>query len=138
SSLVPACEAREPTQYAARHEQNHDHEQEPDSEVPVLRIDARKLVSHQKEDDRVQDGAVEPSRSSQNEHDDYIRRTLEAQHFESHRVGGLRKQRARKPRDRGRSEEHTSELQSRENLVCRRLLEKKKESTREKASRQYA
>src|SRR5207302_8940798 len=26
--------------------------------------------------------------------------------------------------DRGRSEEHTSELQSRENLVCRLLLEK--------------
>src|SRR5690606_41105074 len=29
-------------------------------------------------------------------------------------------------RRRGRSEEHTSELQSRENLVCRLLLEKKK------------
>src|SRR6266700_8220779 len=28
--------------------------------------------------------------------------------------------------DRRRSEEHTSELQSRENLVCRLLLEKKK------------
>src|SRR5690606_41541899 len=28
--------------------------------------------------------------------------------------------------DRDRSEEHTSELQSRENLVCRLLLEKKK------------
>src|SRR5690606_41831132 len=28
--------------------------------------------------------------------------------------------------DNGRSEEHTSELQSRENLVCRLLLEKKK------------
>src|SRR5690606_40172192 len=28
---------------------------------------------------------------------------------------------------KGRSEEHTSELQSRENLVCRLLLEKKKE-----------
>src|SRR5690606_41000462 len=28
--------------------------------------------------------------------------------------------------DDGRSEEHTSELQSRENLVCRLLLEKKK------------
>src|SRR5690606_41302122 len=28
-------------------------------------------------------------------------------------------------RDSGRSEEHTSELQSRENLVCRLLLEKK-------------
>src|SRR5690606_40241722 len=29
----------------------------------------------------------------------------------------------------GRSEEHTSELQSRENLVCRLLLEKKKHKT---------
>src|SRR5690606_40623052 len=29
-------------------------------------------------------------------------------------------------REIGRSEEHTSELQSRENLVCRLLLEKKK------------
>src|SRR5690606_41232302 len=29
----------------------------------------------------------------------------------------------------GRSEEHTSELQSRENLVCRLLLEKKKTNT---------
>src|SRR5690606_40094054 len=31
--------------------------------------------------------------------------------------------------DKIRSEEHTSELQSRENLVCRLLLEKKKTST---------
>src|SRR6266700_3011233 len=31
--------------------------------------------------------------------------------------------------DRTRSEEHTSELQSRENLVCRLLLEKKKNNT---------
>src|SRR5436309_8603215 len=31
-------------------------------------------------------------------------------------------------RQRRRSEEHTSELQSRENLVCRLLLEKKKNS----------
>src|SRR5690606_40496652 len=30
------------------------------------------------------------------------------------------------PRSRARSEEHTSELQSRENLVCRLLLEKQK------------
>src|SRR5690606_42070514 len=30
------------------------------------------------------------------------------------------------PKPEGRSEEHTSELQSRENLVCRLLLEKKK------------
>src|SRR5690606_40064043 len=33
---------------------------------------------------------------------------------------------ARRPATRCRSEEHTSELQSRENLVCRLLLEKKK------------
>src|SRR5690606_42048316 len=32
-------------------------------------------------------------------------------------------------RPAGRSEEHTSELQSRENLVCRLLLEKKKNTT---------
>src|SRR5690606_39526151 len=35
-----------------------------------------------------------------------------------------------------RSEEHTSELQSRENLVCRLLLEKKKLPVREIAVRQ--
>src|SRR5690606_41702544 len=33
--------------------------------------------------------------------------------------------------DDGRSEEHTSELQSRENLVCRLLLEKKKKKKQE-------
>src|SRR2546430_12585945 len=32
-------------------------------------------------------------------------------------------------RSRGRSEEHTSELQSQSNLVCRLLLEKKKKNT---------
>src|SRR6266700_5211845 len=35
-------------------------------------------------------------------------------------------QRHAHPGERRRSEEHTSELQSRENLVCRLLLEKKK------------
>src|SRR3712207_8840912 len=33
--------------------------------------------------------------------------------------------------DRGRSEEHTSELQSRQYLVCRLLLEKNKQKTRQ-------
>src|SRR5690606_39496541 len=33
----------------------------------------------------------------------------------------------------GRSEEHTSELQSRENLVCRLLLEKKKKARQSRA-----
>src|SRR5690606_41927026 len=37
--------------------------------------------------------------------------------------------RAWRSADRLRSEEHTSELQSRENLVCRLLLEKKKKTT---------
>src|SRR5207302_8849465 len=35
----------------------------------------------------------------------------------------------------GRSEEHTSELQSRENLVCRLLLEKKKKKKKDRKSR---
>src|SRR6202043_4231671 len=34
------------------------------------------------------------------------------------------------PRDRRRSEEHTSELQSRPHLVCRLLLEKKKKTNK--------
>src|SRR2546430_2781811 len=34
-----------------------------------------------------------------------------------------------------RSEEHTSELQSQSNLVCRLLLEKKKKNNRERCSR---
>src|SRR5690606_41327322 len=36
----------------------------------------------------------------------------------------------RRARPKGRSEEHTSELQSRENLVCRLLLEKKNKGGR--------
>src|SRR5690606_41295627 len=44
----------------------------------------------------------------------------------SGRVANASAQRYRPQRSRSRSEEHTSELQSRENLVCRLLLEKKK------------
>src|SRR5690606_39671121 len=36
-----------------------------------------------------------------------------------------------------RSEEHTSELQSRENLVCRLLLEKKKNKTKKRNKRDH-
>src|SRR2546427_3761744 len=42
----------------------------------------------------------------------------------AHGVHGARRRRPR--RARSRSEEHTSELQSQSNLVCRLLLEKKK------------
>src|SRR5690606_41879649 len=44
----------------------------------------------------------------------------------SPRVACLRDSPCRSDVSRDRSEEHTSELQSRENLVCRLLLEKKK------------
>src|SRR3712207_7078394 len=37
-------------------------------------------------------------------------------------------ERGQRPPHRGRSEEHTSELQSRQYLVCRLLLEKKKKT----------
>src|SRR2546430_6948148 len=41
----------------------------------------------------------------------------------------LRKRKSRNSRTSARSEEHTSELQSQSNLVCRLLLEKKKKKT---------
>src|SRR5215813_3846581 len=47
-------------------------------------------------------------------------RSPDRRHRHRHRDG------ARRPRRDGRSEEHTSELQSRPHLVCRLLLEKKK------------
>src|SRR5690606_41984469 len=46
-----------------------------------------------------------------------------------HTLEGLALERAQRPEHGERSEEHTSELQSRENLVCRLLLEKKKKKT---------
>src|SRR5260370_26729984 len=49
------------------------------------------------------------------------RRSPDPGRVEQH-LGGI----ARGARERGRSEEHTSELQSHLNLVCRLLLEKKK------------
>src|SRR5688572_32413221 len=49
-------------------------------------------------------------------------------------LAGVRQRRAADRRDRtaprARSEEHTSELQSQSNLVCRLLLEKKKSAPR--------
>src|SRR5207302_6780332 len=42
---------------------------------------------------------------------------------------GVRTRSCRSTSDPSRSEEHTSELQSRENLVCRLLLEKKKKES---------
>src|SRR6266511_2649670 len=46
-----------------------------------------------------------------------------------HRLGVAAEASQQVGADRMRSEEHTSELQSRENLVCRLLLEKKKKKT---------
>src|SRR5690606_40308568 len=45
--------------------------------------------------------------------------------FEKHHITDVIHLAAESHVDRSRSEEHTSELQSRENLVCRLLLEKK-------------
>src|SRR2546427_5489696 len=45
------------------------------------------------------------------------------------RSGSRRGNLERRAANQGRSEEHTSELQSQSNLVCRLLLEKKKKST---------
>src|SRR6266550_6245076 len=56
--------------------------------------------------------------------------------FRSHRPRVHRRQRRRAALHRGhRSEEHTSELQSRLHLVCRLLLEKKKKKTKKPQSK---
>src|SRR5258707_12007223 len=55
----------------------------------------------------------------------HVRRDRSAQH---HDAFG-RRVRLVLPRRKSRSEEHTSELQSRQYLVCRLLLEKKKNAT---------
>src|SRR2546422_1954673 len=55
-------------------------------------------------------------------------RTLELQGAADARPRGVRFDRPSSPLG-GRSEEHTSELQSRLHLVCRLLLEKKKKKT---------
>src|SRR2546430_8847282 len=49
--------------------------------------------------------------------------------------GGLRNRPRDQRRGRPRSEEHTSELQSQSNLVCRLLLEKKKKTPHTHAHR---
>src|SRR5256885_3923319 len=53
---------------------------------------------------------------------------LQTQQVQSHGLEG--RDQFRETRLRGRSEEHTSELQSPCNLVCRLLLEKKKKNKR--------
>src|SRR5438093_10304065 len=65
-------------------------------------------------------------------------RRREARHHHLGRggVGGARPRRGagRVPRTPPRSEEHTSELQSLTNLVCRLLLEKKKDQPAQRAA----
>src|SRR2546430_3542063 len=57
-------------------------------------------------------------------------RRREDLHFRHARLGADECERVlRRLRQLGRSEEHTSELQSQSNLVCRLLLEKKKPNT---------
>src|SRR2546427_7839860 len=59
--------------------------------------------------------------------DERARLELELRPQRRHQITEHR--RAHHPRQDLRSEEHTSELQSQSNLVCRLLLEKKKKST---------
>src|SRR5205823_555383 len=59
-------------------------------------------------------------------------------HLEGSRAAaGVRQNRGRQGRPRGRSEEHTSELQSLAYLVCRLLLEKKKKKKKKHNTHMY-
>src|SRR5438132_9909067 len=57
------------------------------------------------------------------------RRGTRARHFAARRRSDALEQSERHSRVAARSEEHTSELQSHSDLVCRLLLEKKKKTT---------
>src|SRR2546422_6698876 len=57
------------------------------------------------------------------------RRPARARHGGRRAAPGSRRRRAGRRQNHARSEEHTSELQSRLHLVCRLLLEKKKKRT---------
>src|SRR3712207_7738136 len=86
------------------------------TEIYTLSLhDALPIFSRRTSDDD------DPSRHADHRHDlRVVREPHRAQAQQArgrHRVGELR---------HGRSEEHTSELQSRQYLVCRLLLEKKK------------
>src|SRR3989440_3831946 len=65
------------------------------------------------------------------------RRTLSTHTLADRRSAGQAANRATSPtRNESRSEEHTSELQSRSDLVCRLLLEKKKNEHNRRPRRQ--
>src|SRR3712207_8107602 len=71
---------------------------------------------------------VEPFRTSRAQQQ--IRVLGRKDHVEGHgEVGQERRVGSGQPDPDGRSEEHTSELQSRQYLVCRLLLEKKKKQS---------
>src|SRR5207302_5154299 len=75
-----------------------------------------------------------PSRRAGGDRRVHLRGAVDARPDERARAGAARGVRPRGSaeavhRELLRSEEHTSELQSRENLVCRLLLEKKKKHT---------
>src|SRR5688572_31573504 len=69
------------------------------------RMDVQRIAAHEERQLRLPLARHDRRRSGRNDHDRCERRTL------------------------ARSEEHTSELQSQSNLVCRLLLEKKKKQT---------
>ena len=92
----------EAAENAVRHDENDDHQQEPDPEIPVLRVHVGELVARQQEDDRADDAAVEPAGAAEDQHDDDVGGALEAQRVERHGVGGLREQRAGDAGHRGR------------------------------------
>src|SRR3712207_8505121 len=66
--------------------------------------------------------ALEPRRESREQHEDGRAEVREPPQPEEQRRDGVEVHRVR-------SEEHTSELQSRQYIVCRLLLEKKKKTT---------
>src|SRR5258706_3418982 len=70
-----------------------------------------------------------PPRSTLFPYTTLFRSASDARESRRHLGGHLRRRRLHRSIPRARSEEHTSELQSLTNLVCRLLLEKKKRNS---------
>jgi hypothetical protein len=82
-------------------EHHHRDEQEPDPEVPVLRVDPGELVARHHVDDGADDAAVEPACAAEDQDHQHVRRAAEGKDFERHGRSRMREERAGDPRHQG-------------------------------------
>ena len=92
---------RQAAENAVRQKHHDGDQQNADPEIPVLRLDAGKLVAGDHEDDGADQSAIKPAGAAEHEHDHHLGRALEAERIQRHGFGRLRQQRAGDPGDAG-------------------------------------